>query len=254
MSKAFDSVDNQILLRKRQRVGTSTSYLTNTYQVVRIHSSVSDPLPIKCCVPQGSILGPLLFSIYLNDLPEVPRQCSTECYVDDTKLFVSFNLHDSQRIVQEMNKDLRLLNPDKTKLIVFGSRKMNSKLHEFHLLLLGRDISPVQSARDLGVILDPNLTFDNRILTTSVSGCIARLAQINRVKHCLDKNTLLTVIHALVFGKMYYCSIVWANTTNETVTKHDVAGRSKLSLPNRQRCEKILSCNTPLKKPVLVAC
>ena len=101
---------------------------------------------------------------------------------------------------------------------------MNSKLYEFHLSLLGRDISPVQSARDLGVILDPNLTFDNHILTTSVSGCIARLAQINRVKHCLDKNTLLTVIHALVFSKMYYCSIVWANTTNETVTKHDVAG------------------------------
>ena len=96
---------------------------------------------------------------------------------------------------------------------------MTSKLYEFHLSLLGRDISPVQSARDLGVILDPNLTFDNHILTTSVSGCIARLAQINRVKHCLDKNTLLTVIHALVFSKMYYCSNVWANTTNKNVRK-----------------------------------
>ena len=78
-----------------------TSYYLD--QVVRIHSSVSDPLPVECGVPQGSILGPLLFSIYVNDLPEVPRHCSTECYVDDTKLFVSFNSHDSQRIVQEMN-------------------------------------------------------------------------------------------------------------------------------------------------------
>ena len=102
--------------------------------------------------------------------------------------------------------------------IVFGSRQMTCKLHEFHLSLLGKDISPVQSARDLGVILDPNLTFDNHI-TTSVSECIARLAQINRVKHCLDKNTLLTVIHALVFSKMYYCSNVWANTTNKNVRK-----------------------------------
>ena len=200
MSKAFDSVDHQILLRKIQSVGASTSalkwfnsYLTSRYQVVRIHSSVSDPLPVECGVPYGSILGPLSFSIYVNDLPEVLRHCSTECYVDDTKLFVSFNLHDSQRIVQEMNEDLLqvrnwcfgnrlLLNPDKTKLIVFGSRQMTSKLHEFHLSLLGKDISPVQSARDLGVILDPNLTFDNHI-TTSVSECIARLAQINRVKH-----------------------------------------------------------------------
>ena len=80
---------------------------------------------------------------------------------------------------------------------------MVSELHEFHLSLLGKDISPVQSARDLGVILDPNLTFDNHI-GTSVSEWIARLAQINRVKNCLDKNTLLTVTHALVFSKMYY--------------------------------------------------
>ena len=70
----------------------------------------------------------------------------------------------------------------------------------------------------LAWFLDPNLRFDNHI-TTSVSECIARLAQINRVKHCLDKNTLLTVIHALVFSKMYYCWNVWANTTNKNVRK-----------------------------------
>ena len=60
---------------------------------------------------------------------------------------------------------------------------MTSKLHEFHLSLLGKDISPVQSARDLGVILDPNSTFVNHT-TTSVPKGITRLAQINRVRHC----------------------------------------------------------------------
>ena len=174
-------------------------------------------------------IGPLLFSIYVNGLPEIPRHCSTECYVDDKKLLVSFNLHDSQRIVQEMNEDLLqvrnwcfgdrlLLNQDKSKLIALGSRQMISKLPEFYFSLLGKDISPLQSARDLGVTLDSNLTFDNHI-TTIVSECIARLAQINRFKHCLDKNTLLTVIHALVFSKMYYCSNIWANITNKNVRK-----------------------------------
>ena len=67
------------------------------------------------------------------------------------------------------------------------------------------------------MILDLNLTFDNHI-TTSVSECIACLAQINRVKRCFHKNTL-TVIHALVFSKMYYCSNVLTNTTSKNVRK-----------------------------------
>jgi len=178
MSKGFDSVDHQILLRELQEVGASTSmlqwfnsYLTNRCQVVRIHSAVSDPLLDERGVPQGSILGPLLFSIYVNDLPEAPRNCSTECYVDDTKLFVSFHSQDSRLIVEGMNEDLLRvrnwcfrnqlpLNPDKTKLIVFGSRQRTSKLHEFRLSLLEKDIFPVQSAKDLGVILDPKLSFE----------------------------------------------------------------------------------------------
>ena len=203
MSKAFDSVDHQILLRKLQDVGASTgvlqwfkSYLTNRYQVVRIHSTVSNPIPIKYGVPQGSIQGPLSFHIYVNDLPEAPRNCSTECYVDDTKLFAAFHSQDAQRIVEEMNEDLLgvrnwcfrnrlLLNPDKMKLIVFGSRQMTSKLHEFRLSLLGKDISPVQSAKDLGVILDSDLTFDDHIKTTvsekytGIAGC-AELRMSNR--------------------------------------------------------------------------
>ena len=95
---------------------------------------------------------------------------------------------------------------------------MTSKLHDFRLSLLGKDISPVQSAKDLGVILDSNLTFDDHIKTT-VSECIARLAQIGRVKHCLDRTSLLTVINALVFSKLYYCSNVWANTTEKNIRK-----------------------------------
>ena len=97
---------------------------------------------------------------------------------------------------------------------------MTSKLYEFHSLLLGKDISSVQSVKDLGVILDTNLTFDTHYNhSVRMSECIAHLAQINRVKHCLDKNTLLTVIHALVFNDMYYCSNVWANITNKNVRK-----------------------------------
>ena len=66
------------------------SYLTNRYQVVQIHGAVSDPLPAECGVTEGSILGPILFSIYVNDLPEVPLHYSTECYEDDTRILFCF--------------------------------------------------------------------------------------------------------------------------------------------------------------------
>ena len=89
--------NHDILLQKLHELGISSpsldwfhSYLTDRYQRVRIHDSVSDPLPLKCGVPQGSILGPVLFTIYVNDLLSVPEHCKSACYVDDSKLYLSF--------------------------------------------------------------------------------------------------------------------------------------------------------------------
>ena len=81
-----------------------------------------------------------------------------------------------------------LLNPDKTKLTVFGSRQLLAKLPDFKVSLLGKV---------LGVVLDPQLTFDDHVLKTT-SSCMSSVAQISRVKHVLDCNQLVTVINALV--------------------------------------------------------
>ena len=126
------------------------SYLTSRYQAVRINTTLSGKLPVICGVPRGSILGGLLFSIYVNDLPSIPENCSPQGYVDDTKLLMSFQLQDKEEVMTRKNQDMLrirdwcfsnklLLNPEKTKLVVFGSRQMTAKVNDFRLALLGKE-------------------------------------------------------------------------------------------------------------------
>jgi hypothetical protein len=131
LSKAFDRINHNKLLAKLEDVGVSStslawfeSYLSERYQAVRINSTLSEKLPVVSGVPQGSILCTLLFSIYVNDFPSVAKNCSSESYVDDTKLLLSFRITDSNTALTELNEDIRirnwcfenliLLNPDKT--------------------------------------------------------------------------------------------------------------------------------------------
>ena len=76
----------------------------------------------------------------------------------------------------------------------------------------------METARDLGVILDTSLTFDHHV-TATVASCMSRLGQINRVKHCFDNRTLIIIINALVFSKLFYCSSVWSSTSQSNIAK-----------------------------------
>ena len=237
LSRAVDSISHQRLLQKLSTVGASPttitwfqSYLPGRTRSVRIGSIRSDPLPITHGVPQGAILSPLLFCIYLNDLPCAPQFCRLESYVDDSKLLLSFNAVDSndakimleealQRVPIWCCENQLLINPDKTKFMLIGTRQLiNRHSSNFSVSSLGKSLTPVDSERDFCVIIDSHLTYDSHI-SYLVCSCLSTLVQINRVKNSFDKETLMPVISSMVFSKMFYCSTVWSNTSSTNIKK-----------------------------------
>ena len=112
-----------------------------------------------------------------------------------------------------------IVNPDKTKLLFLGTRQTLSKLPQKPSIThLGARFKFVKSAKNLGLILDPYLTYDHHIFK-NVSSCFSKLHQINRVKESFDKETFKLLITSLVFSKMLYCSTVWSNTSIQNTNK-----------------------------------
>lgn len=148
-------------------------------------------------------------------------------------MLLNFNVKDQSNAIVKVNEDLHrisnnywtlrnklLINPEKTKIVLFGSKAIISKVEAFCLTLLEKEICPVSSAKDLGVLIDSrSLTFNDHVASTMSSLCMSRLGQINQVKHAFDRKTLITIMDASVFSKLHYCSNVWSNITESNLNK-----------------------------------
>ena len=235
MSKAFDSIRHDLMLSKLRKAGAGDSaiawfesYLSRRTQTVKIQDTLSTSLPVG--VPQGSILGPLLFTVYVNEILSVPRRCKSMGYVDDTKTFIAFPPRDLSSAISDLNEDLNeisrwccanslLINSEKTKVQVIGVSQLIRNLPPIPpIKILGKVINSVPVVKDLGVSIDCYLNY-NENTKELVSNCIFKLSRINRIKHLLDRKTILLLMEVFVFSKLFYCSTIWSNTSKQNVKK-----------------------------------
>ena len=180
MSKAFDSIQNDNVLSKLHLQGVLASalawfksYLSLHKQVVRMGSDLSDPLPLTVGVVHGSIVGPVLFMLYVKNLLSVPKKCEAMGYVDDTKLLLTLLPSDISVAISDLNSDLReiakwcstdslLTNRNKTKLLVVGNPQLTRNVSFPPVFLLGKNIKPSPVVTDLGFWISA-VTFDDHV-------------------------------------------------------------------------------------------
>jgi Reverse transcriptase (RNA-dependent DNA polymerase) len=191
LSAAFDTIDHSILLYRLQTsFGISgmalhwiTSYLTDRSQYIKLHAFSSKQQPCKSGVPQGFVLGSLLFTIYVSPVASLLSHLGVNQHqsADDTQLFISIsqlsalaNLHTLQSVLAVLSKWFSLntlsLNPDKSDAILLGTHQRNSTLSNiFHINVAGSTVPLSDSIKLLGVTLDKSLTFNKHVNLVSQS-------------------------------------------------------------------------------------
>ncbi|ODM90055.1 putative RNA-directed DNA polymerase from transposon BS [Orchesella cincta] len=224
LRKAFDSVNRKKLLRKLARkFGISDhwlrSYLTERLQFVDVNGVFSAYLKSLAGVPAGSILGPILFSLFLNDLPESVKSDLTILFADDTNfVFVGkpSSIEALRKRIEASMEDLMSylisndlsLNADKTKMITVGSSAMQARLRGFSFMVNGFEIVRSDFLKCLGLYIDPTFQFDTH-LTKITSACFIRLRTLYKVRQFFSKKSLVIIGNAVIMSLINYMIEIW---------------------------------------------
>lgn len=223
LSKAFDKICHSILLYKLSQlqinprtINLIKSYLQNRTQIVCVYGEKSNPIKPKSSVPQGSILSPLLFALFINDLPQLIKS-NILLYADDLKIFSKITTvddaitlqNDVKTIVNWCHDNKLQINVSKCNVISF-TRRREITFQYFNYNINGNALNRVQLIKDLGVTFDSKLTFENhiKIITNRAYKMLGFI--FRSLNHFKQSNTYKILYFTYVRSILEYCTPVWS--------------------------------------------
>ena len=247
LSAAFDTIDHSIFLQRLEMwygfggvvISWLRSYLSDRFQSVKLDHCLSKNGTLPFGVPQGSVLGPLLFSLYTGPLSRAIASQSVphHLYADDTQLYISFSADNSESsfyhlqqclvsIQDWMTTNKLKLNPNKTEFLLIGHEHQRIKyLSMFLVTLLGSETHPSKTDRNLGIVFDENFNFRTRI-NNICKLSYYRIRDLRRIRKHLNLDQGKWLASALVSSQLHYCNSLL----------HGVAVRDMFKLQRVQNC------------------
>lgn len=236
LSAAFDTIDHSILLHRLEHLigikGTALSwfqsYLSDRFQFVHVNDTSSTLTKVSHGVPQGSVLGPILFSLYMLPIGDIIRKHSIHfhCYGDDTQLYLSMKPDEKNQLVklQACLKDIKtwmtsnflLLNSDKTEVIALGPEHLRNKLCSDIALIDGLAVASSSTVRNLGVIFDQDMSFNSHIANISKTAFF-HLRNIAKIRHILSQKDAEILVHAFITSRLDYCNSLLSGCPSKSI-------------------------------------